>query len=112
MNSTRYCPMCGGSFDALGRCNCHVSDGATARREPPISLGAVAPDRAARIRARAERLLDIAWSLRSGLAEETLKGHDKSVLGAFVLARMEVEELDRLEAEERAAGASTPTEGP
>lgn len=59
------------------------------------------PDRAARIRARAERLLDAAWLAAPGMASGALTEHDKTVEGAFVLARFEIDELDRLEREER-----------
>lgn len=59
------------------------------------------PDRAARIRARAERLLDAAWLAAPGMASGALTKHDKTVEGAFVLARFEIDELDRLEREER-----------
>lgn len=99
MNSTRYCPMCGVSFDTAGRCGCQVSDGATARREPPISLGAVAPDRAARIRAKCDELYH-AW-----LATNDYTRWLWSADEMWEAAKKVVDDLDRLEDEERAKEA-------
>lgn len=100
MNSTRYCPMCGVSFDTAGRCGCHVSYGATARWEPPISLGAVAaPDRPARIREKCDELYR-AWLTMNDSMRQAWSADEM-----WEAAKKVVDDLDRLEAEERAKEA-------